>query len=447
MHMPWWEGGVEESGKMVISYDNLITRTWMSGAVLPFESGGIACSNTPANKEEEEGPTKISALTINGQGDENDTVTTTAANYSPNSNTTNLLNSKGLPPIPHPYWVDRLGFQQDDPVTDFRSGGVLSLAMLLHIVESCPHVHRRFINDGDASVLPYAITSINVTDMLAKLLMFSKSVEKVDALLSSKPFWRMFADPNSLLVLQELSMDVLCDVVCELRREYQAEDGKSAGHHNNSMDGSNNNNSSSRDVTVFDFHAIMERTERRVKDDLLGAGPKTVQELRDIAERLRKKNLREMERKEQIAQRKLDKQLFALSDNSIRSTTSAIRNLGGMFSKGRNSHQLGRSGSNVMSNNNSNSSSGARNYDVPTFSSTPRPPPPASDNIPQSTSGPDLLSPPSSESVPITITNNTDRNTLDNFNVGSAGEGHQIAHQQQKLTSLPSSNLPQDLLG
>lgn len=35
-----------------------------------------------------------------------------------------LINERGLPPVPHSYWVDRLGFQQDDPVTDFRSGGV-----------------------------------------------------------------------------------------------------------------------------------------------------------------------------------------------------------------------------------------------------------------------------------------------------------------------------------
>jgi len=50
--------------------------------------------------------------------------------------------------MPHEFWVDRLEFQQTDPQTDFRSGGVLSLAMLVHIVEaSCPNVQHatRFI--------------------------------------------------------------------------------------------------------------------------------------------------------------------------------------------------------------------------------------------------------------------------------------------------------------
>eukprot|EP00957_Ditylum_brightwellii_P083514 6348738-Ditylum_brightwellii.AAC.1 len=49
--------------------------------------------------------------------------------------------------------------------------------------------------------------------------MFSKSVDRIDALLSSKPFWRVFGDPNALLVLQEVSMDMLCDVVVEMGRE------------------------------------------------------------------------------------------------------------------------------------------------------------------------------------------------------------------------------------
>lgn len=206
-YIKWWEKGVEQTGRMLISYDNLITRLWMSGAILPYAPGGIACP--PQNDL----PIEQDYLSIEPPS-------------SPSKKTETLCNEKGLPPIPHKWWVSRLGFQQEDPVTDFRSGGVLSLAMLLHIVESWPDVHKRFLDQGDVNVLPYAITSINVTDMLAKILMFSKSVDKIDALLSSKPFWRMFADPNALLDLQEISMDLLCDVVCELRREYAEKEEK-----------------------------------------------------------------------------------------------------------------------------------------------------------------------------------------------------------------------------
>jgi ELMO/CED-12 family len=174
-HMPWWEQGIEDTRRMVISYDNLIVRLWLNGAILPYTD-----------------------LLDNGE---------------------TMIDEKGLPPVPHPYWVDRLGFQQPDPVTDFRSGGVLSLGMMVHMVENCADIVQRFGPDGDAAVLPFGLTCINVTDMMAKFLMLAKSVDRMDALLSQKPFWRMFADPNAILALQELSMTMLCDVVVELGRE------------------------------------------------------------------------------------------------------------------------------------------------------------------------------------------------------------------------------------
>lgn len=90
LHMPWWEQGIEVSQKMVISYDNLIVRLWMNGGIMPF------------------------ADLLGGDVD-------------------TMINENGLPPVPHPHWVKRLGFQQPDPVTDFRSGGVLSLAMMVHM--------------------------------------------------------------------------------------------------------------------------------------------------------------------------------------------------------------------------------------------------------------------------------------------------------------------------
>lgn len=61
-------------------------------------------------------------------------------------------------------------------------------------------------------------------------------------------------------------------------------------------------------VTVFDFSTILERTEKRVRDDLLGAGPKTVDELRSIAGRLRLKYQSQLERKIQRANQQEEKQ-------------------------------------------------------------------------------------------------------------------------------------------
>jgi len=69
--LKWWEEGIEATGKMVISYDNLISRLWLNGAIMPHAASKTA--------------TKASIDT--------------------------LVDEKGLPPVPHGYWVGRLGFQ------------------------------------------------------------------------------------------------------------------------------------------------------------------------------------------------------------------------------------------------------------------------------------------------------------------------------------------------
>ncbi|CAB9508473.1 expressed unknown protein [Seminavis robusta] len=269
LHMPWWEEGIEQTGKMIISYDNLIVRLWLNGAIMPYVQILEAVD-------------KASIET--------------------------LVDEKGLPPIPHDYWVDRLGFQQPDPVTDFRSGGVLSLAMMVHIVEACPQVHERFVAPkGDASVLPFGITCINVTDMLSKFCMLAKSVDRMDALLSQKPFWRCFADPSSILVLQELSLDMLADVVVELSEERRIP-GYTAPDDDKNQSSLHNDKDEPGKVTVFDFSVIMERTEKRVERDLLGAGPKSVEELRAVRLRLKQRYRNQLERTKQRAEQQRQKQ-------------------------------------------------------------------------------------------------------------------------------------------
>jgi len=270
-HMPWWQTdlvdgkivGMEETGKMVLSYDNLIKRLYYKGA--------LHCEAT---------------------------------------------HEADPPPIPHEHWVHRLGFQQPDPVTDFRSGGILSLAMMVWIVESCPKVYQRFCrsipmtnddNDdgggggdnhpasmsppGDASVLPFGITSINVTGMMAKFLMLSKSTDRMDALLSQKPFWQMFSDPNALLACQELALDMLADVVQEVLAVRQVTDGENAA------------------VTVFDFSHILSVTEKRVELDLLGAGPVSVRELRLVHRKLQLKYKQQLDKQlERVRQQQAEAQ-------------------------------------------------------------------------------------------------------------------------------------------
>ena len=272
LHMPWWSKGIVESGTMEIAYDPLIRRLWLHGAIFPMQDSS-----------------------------------------STNHDVDTYLDDEGNPPIPHEFWVSRLGFQQTDPVTDFRSGGVLSLAMMVWIVESCPAVFSRFVRpDGDASVLPFGITSINCTDMMAKFLMLAKAVDRMDALLSQKPFWRMFADPNALLACQELSMDILADVVVEVRSIRQAEA--------EALEDSRTNHTSSKEkveyVTVFDFAHILGVTEKRVELDLLGAGPGTVAELRNIHSRLKTRYKQQLNRKLEAIQKK--------DEENVPSTTTTL---------------------------------------------------------------------------------------------------------------------------
>jgi len=95
-------------------------------------------------------------------------------------------------------------------------------------------------------------------------------------------------------------LDLLCDVCVEIGRERRIgklaaeggqEDGKkdSLGGMPGTQDGK---------VTVFDFSEIMERTEKRVGDEVLGAGPQNVDELRAIARRVKSKYLMRIQLKE-----------------------------------------------------------------------------------------------------------------------------------------------------
>lgn len=308
LHMPWWSEGILQTNKMIISYNNLIKRLWIHG-VMMNDNG-----NNAGNKNDDMTLDNKSATAVNTNSNEdtgsNNNNIVTASNKTSVQQADND-DTMSLPPIPHEYWVSRLGFQQPDPVTDFRSGGVLSLAMMVWIVESCPHVYQRYIRTpnhvGDASVLPFGITSINVTDMMSKFLLLSKSNDKMDVLLSQKPFWKMFADPSALLMCQELAMDMLADVVQELYQIRSAEarvgEGNNNSNNNDSNTATTKNTSTTTNhhhyglVSVFDFSHILSVTEKRVEYDLLGSGPTTVMELRQIHSRLKIKYDKQLQQK------------------------------------------------------------------------------------------------------------------------------------------------------
>jgi hypothetical protein len=181
-------------------------------------------------------------------------------------------------------------------------------------VESCMPTCQRFHPGGDVEVLPFGITCINVTDMLAKFLMLAKATDKVQALMSQKPFWRMFADPNAILALQELSIQMLCNVVVEMNRERRV---PSLRNSQPDIPGGSTVDDTYKPVTVFDFAEVLERTERRVRDDLLGAGPKTVDDLRAIFLRLETKYQHQLEQKERRSTRGTSSNLASVTTSNV----------------------------------------------------------------------------------------------------------------------------------
>jgi ELMO/CED-12 family len=144
--MPWWEtvSVVDETDhtqrkvltmvdtvKMVISYDNLITRLWNTA----LERHDVLRDSTESDVTLN--PAHLSLMC------EVDLLDPQSSSMQPSVlplSSPSVALSKDctkLPPIPHEYWVSLLGFQQTDPVTDFCSGGILSLVLMFWIVERC----------------------------------------------------------------------------------------------------------------------------------------------------------------------------------------------------------------------------------------------------------------------------------------------------------------------
>lgn len=66
----------------------------------------------------------------------------------------------------------RLGFQQSDPATDFRGGGLLALHQLLYFARTRPSVARRMIVEPaeETARYPWACVGINITNEALKLM-------------------------------------------------------------------------------------------------------------------------------------------------------------------------------------------------------------------------------------------------------------------------------------
>jgi len=66
---------------------------------------------------------------------------------------------------------EELGFQGTDPATDFRGGGIHALQNILYLANNYPILFKRLVEGlHHEEAYPFAITSINITDMLFDIL-------------------------------------------------------------------------------------------------------------------------------------------------------------------------------------------------------------------------------------------------------------------------------------
>ena len=222
--------------RMAVSYKDLIERIWACEGGLDITGIGVRKDDNNSLEATEKGDDK---------NDENEDEKEEGKGDGEGQNKSAI--------IPSQFWVDAVGFQLPDPLTDFRSGGLLSLVLLHHVIETCPHVRVRF----HSSPFPFALTSINVCSREAEMFLLSPSISPSDSLTTQKSYYRMFQTPDALFVVHECFMGLICDIVLE-----------------ESID------------SVYAFNDVFD-TATAFMNDVLDKGPKNVEHFRSLIQKLR----------------------------------------------------------------------------------------------------------------------------------------------------------------
>ena len=129
-----------------------------------------------------------------------------------------------------------IGFQQSDPKSDFRGGGILALDQLLFIATSRTSIARRMISEPKAEVAryPWACVGINLTFEAVRILksraidrsLYGKDIENAMNIFNQL-YSDMFeilhhrwlqANPENLLAFPEVKKDALEYIDDEIKR-------------------------------------------------------------------------------------------------------------------------------------------------------------------------------------------------------------------------------------
>jgi len=98
----------------------------------------------------------------------------------------------------------RLGFQQSEPATDFRGGGILALHQLLAFARSRPTIARAMLVEptSESARYPWACVGINITSEALKLLdarMLDRNLYGMDLERGTETFHSIYADMFEIL--------------------------------------------------------------------------------------------------------------------------------------------------------------------------------------------------------------------------------------------------------
>ena len=116
-------------------------------------------------------------------------------------------------------WL-KIGFQNADPVSDVRGGGVLAVENMLAFVKSAPDTAIAMAESGEhddedimtACYMPWATAGVNITRLLLEVFgAVGSAGQRLDPSRSKKRFWPLVFDFDALYVLSFELLDATFD--------------------------------------------------------------------------------------------------------------------------------------------------------------------------------------------------------------------------------------------
>lgn len=121
----------------------------------------------------------------------------------------------------------RMGFQQEDPVTDLRGCGVLALKNLLYLLQAHPHyaiavMATRSTGRHVGRNYPWAAATVNVTKMLAVIFEIEGVYGQAVTTHSHLPYWGLLDESNAFSRLFVCACVLLDTVFDDLGADYMS---------------------------------------------------------------------------------------------------------------------------------------------------------------------------------------------------------------------------------